>query len=308
MKRLRTLAKILLLLVGALLVWFCIVRLTSDERALRVRGEGDFSEDWTGTIRIGAYNIAHGRGDDPGGSNWEGGNKKERAERLNAIAELIKKHQLDVLILNEVDFDCTWSHGVNQAAELAKKCGFTYRAEQRNLDLGIPFMRVAIGNAILSRFPIKEAEVLEYPPVNKWEPIVAGKKQGLMGKIALPDDSEIEVFAVHAETRDKNVRKDSVKALLEESGEPSILAGDFNSVRGGDGSTAIDLVFEDSRWQEARATDPTFPTTKPTSRIDWIFVPKSWTEISSKVIASDLSDHALIVGEWKIGFADSKHP
>ena len=300
MKRLRILAKVFLILAGALLVWFAGVRLTSGGRALQLSGDSGSPEKWTGTIRIGAYNIAHGRGGDPGGSNWEGGTKEDRAKRLNDIADLINEHQLDVLILNEVDFDCTWSHGVNQAAFVAEKCGFPFRVEQRNLDLGIPFMRVAIGNAILSRFPITEPELVEYPPVNWWEPIVAGKKQGLMGRISLPGDSKIEVFAVHAETRDETVRKDSVEALLKKSGSNSILAGDFNSVRGGDGTTAIDQIFEDGRWIEAQTTDATFSTRKPTQRIDWIFVPKTWTELTSKVIVSDLSDHAFVVGEWRV--------
>lgn len=300
MKRLLILSKVLLALVGALLVWFGIVRLSSGGRVIQVSGSGVYSGPWAETIRIGTYNIAHGRGDEPSGSNWEGGSKEERAERLNAIARLINEHHLDVLILNEVDFDCTWSHRINQATELARKCDFAHHAEQRNLDFGIPFMRVAIGNAILSRFPIKEAEVVAYPPVNKWEPIAAGKKQGLMARVVLPDNNEIEVFAVHAETRDRKVRKDSVRALLKTSSKRSILAGDFNSVRGGDGSTAIDLIFEDKRWIEARAADPTFSTKKPTERIDWIFVPKSWLELSSEVIPSNLSDHALVIGEWKI--------
>lgn len=300
MRKVRVLAKVLFLVLGFFLVWFVVVRVTSGARALKVSGHGEFSGEWDGTMRIGCYNIAHGRGDEPGGSNWEGGSKEQRRERLAEIAGLIREMNLDVVILNEVDFDCTWSHGVNQAQVLAKECGFAFVAEQRNLDLGVPFFRVAIGNAVLSRFPIKGADRVEYPSVKWWEPIVAGKKDGAKVILELPNGAGIEVFGVHAETRDQDVRIGSVEALIEAAGERSVLTGDFNSVRAGDGSTAVDLVLGDGRWKESAAEGATFPTEDPTRRIDWIFVPQNWEELESEVIVSDLSDHAMVVGEWRV--------
>lgn len=239
-------------------------------------------------------------GGDPGGSNWQGGSQGERKKRLGEIADLIRGQDLDLVILNEVDFDCTWSNGVNQAQILAKECGYPFVVEQRNLDLGFPLFRVAIGNAILSRVPIREAEGVDYPAVKWWEPLAAGKKGGVKALVELPDGVEVEVFAVHAETRNAGVRKNSIKALVGSAGRISILAGDFNSVRGGDGATAVDLIFSDGRWKEVSATGATFPSTKPVSRIDWIFVPRGWNELSSKVLVRDLSDHAMVVGEWKV--------
>lgn len=297
---LRIALKAFLTVVGFLLIWFVVIRLKSGENMLRLSGQAPDIEGWEGNIRIGCYNLAHGRGSEPGGSNWGGGSEEERSARLIAIADLIRTQDLDLLILNEMDFDCTWSHGVNQAAILGDACGFRYRLEQRNLDLGIPFMRVAIGNAILSRFPIKDAETVDFPPVNWWEPLVAGKKRGALGMVRLPNGTELEVFAVHAETRDQEVRKGSVKALLKRAGESSILAGDFNSVRQGNGTTAVDLIFGDGRWMASTASTGTFPTVEPRRRIDWIFVPKSWREVESRVLVSDLSDHALVIGEWRI--------
>lgn len=84
------------------------------------------------TLRIGAYNIAHGRGTADG--NWSGGDENERRGRLNAIAELITAADLDVVVLNEVDFAATWSYHVNQAAWIAEATEFPYWVEQRNLD------------------------------------------------------------------------------------------------------------------------------------------------------------------------------
>ncbi|MDB2673451.1 endonuclease/exonuclease/phosphatase family protein [Akkermansiaceae bacterium] len=292
--------KIILWVIALTLLWFGVIRATSGSRAVTVSGDGGVLDKWDGTLKIGCYNIAHGRGEEPGGSNWEGGSKKERKQRLDEIADLIREQDLDLVILNEVDFNCTWSHGVNQAQALAEDCGYPFVVEQRNLDLGIPFFRVAIGNAILSRFPIGDASGVEYPEVKWWEPIAAGKKEGVKVVVNLPDDASLELCGVHTETRDAKVRKGSVEALLKSAGERSVLAGDFNSVRAGDGTTAIDLIFNDGRWKEAKASGATFPTAKPEIRIDWIFVPRDWEELNSKVLVKNLSDHAMVVGEWKV--------
>ena len=52
----------------------------------------------------------------------------------------------------------------------------------------------------------------------------------------LPGGVEVEVFALYAETRKAGVRKNSINALVGSAGRMSILTGDFNSVRGVDGS------------------------------------------------------------------------
>ncbi len=306
MKRLIFLAKVLGGLVVLVLIWFGVVRLTSGGRAVRSFGGGEVMSEWDGRLRVGCYNIAHGRGGEPGGSNWEGGTKDERMVRLAEIAELIREKDLDVVVLNEVDFDCTWSHGVNQAKYLAEECGYGFWVEQRNLDLGFPFFRVAIGNAVLSRFPIQEVAGMEYPAVRWWEPILAGKKGGVKAVVSLPDGSEVEILGVHAETRDEEVRKESVAELIRESDGRAILAGDFNSVRGGDGdgTTAVALVVGDGRWREAKAEAATFPSGDPKVRIDWIFVPRGWVEIESEVVVSGLSDHAMVVGEWRVNVGE----
>ncbi len=291
-----------LLFLLVYLIWFIGVRLTSPGRMIRILGENteESEEVREKRIRIGCFNMAHGRGDEPGGSNWEGGSRQERADRLDQIAELLRDQDLDLLVLNEVDFNCSWSFGVNQAEYLAKACSFPFRCEQRNLDAGIPFLRIAIGNAILSRFPIQEAGCVDYPPVNWWEPILAGKKRGGKVVIVLPDDRELEVGIVHVETRDEEVRKKSVKKLMDELGVFSVLAGDFNSVEKGDGTTAIDQLIQDGRWQKCGHSQNTFPTRGASRRIDWIFTPKEWREIDSKVVGNAFSDHSLVVGEWEI--------
>jgi hypothetical protein len=75
-------------------------------------------------IRIASYNIAHGRG--LADSNWHGGNLQQRLKRLDAIGALLRDVDADLVILNEVDFDASWSFGVNQARHLAEIAHYPY--------------------------------------------------------------------------------------------------------------------------------------------------------------------------------------
>jgi len=135
------------------IAWIAIYRVMSPLRATKVSRmnteiQSSFRED---SIRIGAYNIAHGRGAETAKSNLEGGSRQERLLRLDKIANLVKEQNLDLVILNEVDFDCSWSHGMNHAHHIAEKAGFPFIFTQRNMDVSFPFYKISIGNAVLSK-------------------------------------------------------------------------------------------------------------------------------------------------------------
>ena len=93
-------------------------------------------------------------------SNWQGGTLKERETRLTQIADLLRDLDADIVVLNEVDFDSSWSSSTNQARYLAKQAGYPYWAEQRNLDFRILIWKWRFGNAVLSKYPIIEAGVV----------------------------------------------------------------------------------------------------------------------------------------------------
>ena len=206
-------------------------------------------------------------------------------------------------MLNEVDFNSSWSHGVDQAAVLFELLDMNYLLRQRNYDTGLPFFSMEFGNAILSRFPLKDAEFVSYPAVRWWEPIFVGQKDGVKVTVILGDD-EVEVAAVHLDTRSVEIRQKSMKRLLAETKAHGVLAGDFNSVLSADGETAVDLLREDGRWQAAGGWEReedflSYPVGNLSRRIDWVFVPVSWNQIGVKVIEAPFSDHALVVSEWQ---------
>jgi len=260
------------------------------------------------TLRIAAYNIAHGRG--TAASNFQGGTARERENRLVRIAQMLADLDLDVVVLNEVDFQSLWSGNVDQARAVAEKARFPYWAEQRNIDAGLPRFRIRFGNAVLSRFPISKAERVDYPGRSWWETLLAGKKQGVVCTIMLPWGEEVRVLAVHLEHRGAATRRAAARViadLKQSGGPPLVAAGDFNSTRPGfpdatpdeDGHTALSLLLDEGfialPEQQPLARELTFSSTEPRQVIDWVLVPEPWRSASHEVLAAVLSDHRLVV-------------
>ena len=256
------------------------------------------------SISIVTYNIAHGRG--PIDDNWQG-TTDSKQKRIESISSLLREINADVVVLNEVDFDSTWSGGQNQAAAIAKTAGYSWRVEQRNLDFGFIYGSWTFGNTILSKFPITNAATVRYPPLKIWESWLAGSKQGVVCTITPPGRTPFRVAAVHLEHRDESIRADSAERLIQlasESPLPLIAAGDFNSSLTGfpfsettaDGKNAMDSLRKSGKFQlrpdtELESEQVTFSVPAPDRVIDWILVPPESDIESYDVIDTELSDH-----------------
>ncbi len=316
-RRLRRVALVALIFIGVIVGWYAVNRIVSPLTAVRVRELPLAVERPArppGRLRIGCYNIAHGRG--LARSNWRMGSTESVLERLRQIAALLREHDLDIVVLNEVDFDSAWSGHENQAEHIARAAGYPHRAEQRNIDVSFPFFSLRFGNAVLSRHPIRDARLIDYPSVSTKETIFAGRKNGLLCTIQLPGDRLVRVLAVHLDHRPEWVRVGSAKVIVDlrkESDVPLIAAGDFNSTRIGfphatldrDGRTAISWLLHTGAYQTLPADGPrpddlTFPSVASRSVIDWILVPPAWTIRSKAVIPGTLSDHKLVVMEVEL--------
>ncbi len=212
-----------LMVVAFVMLPYAYSRIASHGRCVTQHEQSgiDFPAVDNGSLTIACYNIAHGRGQST--TNWTGESRQLRTERLDDLADLIRSANADIVVLNEVDFDSSWSHSVNQAAYLAKAAGYPYWAEQRNLDFRVLCWTWRFGNAILSRLPIKESRVIDFPSHRMVESILAGKKRGLSCSIEF-DGRLVQIDGVHLSHRSEAVRAKSTELLT-----ASILAGDFNS-------------------------------------------------------------------------------
>lgn len=262
-------------------------------------------------FRIVCYNIAHGRG--LATSNWEGGTAAQRKARLDDIAELLVQLDADVVVLNEVDFDSSWSQSVDQAVYLAERAGYRYCATLRNLDFCIGFWSWRFGNAVLSRYPIAETHEIDLPGYARWETTLAGKKRALFCEIEIGDE-RVGIVAAHLSHRSEDLRSTSAKRLLafaESYDRPLIIAGDLNSTptgfpymrTGPAGLNAIDVFDQSKQFVRIPVDAPadakayTFRSDRPDRVIDWILVPKSLSVPDYWVEPSTLSDHRPVVAD-----------
>lgn len=318
-RRGKKLLRVAILLGAALLAlcvgWYVLGRMTFGRRAVRVRtmeGAGRPDGPSPGAkLRLGTYNIAHGRGLADG--NWGGGDRAARLARLRKIARMLKEARLDVVVLNEVDFAAQWSHNVNQAAFIAREAGFAYWVEQCNFEMVFPFCSFRWGNAVLSRYPIQQTSLVDYPAHSKWEALLAGKKRGVVCTVELPEGRRIRLLAVHLEHRSEPVRYRSaevIERLRAASDLPFVCAGDFNSTpvgypragRGPGGKTALTLLLEGGGFRTLPDSgsgpapeDLTFHAARPEVVIDWILVPPGWQITSKQVLPVDYSDHRPVI-------------
>lgn len=275
---------------------------------------GERIEDDREGLRIVCYNIAHGRG--LAKTNDVGGSEAVRLARLDDIAALLVDLDADVVVLNEADFDTSWSHGLDQAAYLALNAKYPYVATLSNLDFQIGHRSWDFGNAVLSRYPIRQAYEIDMPGYARWETILAGKKRALFCEIE-KDGGVFGVVAVHLSHRSEAVRVASADRLIKFAkgyASPLILAGDFNSTPTGypgyradeRGQNAMDrfdgsLLFK--RFPENLPTDSstyTFRSDDPTRVIDWVMVSQGLAIEQGRVIDSTLSDHRPVVVELAI--------
>lgn len=305
---------ILLLLMAVAIGPYAISRARSPARRIRVVGDAPtVATEPSSRIKILIYNIAHGRG--PIDDNWEEGGDAKR-DRIRKIAERIKRVDPDIVVLNEVDFHSTWSGDQNQAEAIARAAEFPNWAEQRNLDFRFIYGSWKFGNAVLSKYPIVDTQLVDFPAQLRLESWLAGHKRGVVCTLQISQSHQVRVLAVHLEYRDEDVRVASAQViadLAESSDVPLIAAGDFNStptgfpnsLKTGGGENAMDLLIDIGHFQhEPRAAptplDFTFSTNEPTEVIDWILIPSEWTFAEYAVIDWNLSDHRPVMAVVKM--------
>ncbi|MFK7736842.1 MAG: endonuclease/exonuclease/phosphatase family protein [Pirellulaceae bacterium] len=224
------------------------------------------------TLRVLTYNIHHGRALDG----------KFDYERL---AETIAKLEPDVVALQEVDNNTGRSGGVDQAAELGKLLKMNHVFGNALYYLGGQY-----GEAVLSRFPIKESQAHHLPYRFGYEPRTA------LAVHIVPDNGLPEFLFVgtHLCHQDGETRLEQTselgKLFTGVQNLPVILAGDLNARP----TSPAMMVLLDEDWTDAVA---------PKSRIDYILLRKKdpWkivkTTIFDEPVVSD-HDPVLTILEW----------
>ncbi len=228
-----------------------------------------------------SYNIHHGVGLD----------EKLSLER---IANLIKNTGATIIGLQEVD--CSFgerSEFQDQSLELAEQLGFyfTYGANIDEPPLEGHSENRQYGNAILSKYPIKEAENISLPTLDE-EP------RGVIKALLDVHGTPLHVLNTHL-SLDKKSQQHQIEKLIElvEGMEgPILMTGDFNAEPN---SEEINKLLAHTNFTDCFTEveeNESFPADAPTCRIDYIFA-KGIQNNHSFVVHQEGSDHLPIVAE-----------
>lgn len=208
--RLARLALIALLALLALALWLTNVSRPGSHIEGCAEGCATPGPRREGPLRVVSLNMLHGF---PRFDHLE--------ERLALIAEAIQETDADIVCLQEVPW-----HWGNAAQRLAQATGLNYLYLRANGN------RWAIlfeeGEAILSRYPLREAAFVELEPrAGLFEHRVA------LRATALTPQGPLQVFVTHLTNGERGVNQGQVVSLVEfvarSDGGPAIVAGDFNA-------------------------------------------------------------------------------
>ncbi len=144
---------------------------------------------------------------------------------LPAIAEEIRAWHPDIVSLNEVDSDAARSGRTDEASYLAKATGM-YDVFGANL---VESDGHRFGNAILSRYPVRESANIHLPRTRGSEP------RGMLHAVLRVEGRTVDFYSVHltqgatSGLPQRILQAEAITRVLRTSHRPTILAGDLNS-------------------------------------------------------------------------------
>lgn len=260
----------------------CLLILISCSRSIR-NAENKKSNEG-GQFRVMSYNIHHANPP-----------ARKGVIDLDGIAATLSAESPDFIALQEVDVLTRRSGKLDEAQILATKLGmFVYFANAIDYDSG------DYGVAILSKYPIQDAQTYKLPTVPgiETEPRVLAKVS-----VTLPNGRKIIFGSTHLDSEGNNdTRKmqiEEIKRIVINSDEPFVLAGDFNATPESSVITALDGFMMRSC---VTSCGYTFPVITPKTTIDYIAVSKSkgLTFIKHEVVQQHTaSDHLPIFADIK---------
>lgn len=227
--------------------------------------EPKFSQHQGGPLRVMSYNLHNGF--DPQGHLG-----------LEALAQAIESQKPDVLALQEISRGWAVYGSLDMLAWLSRRLDMPY--------VYGPTADPLWGNALLSRYPIREVHMTEIPP-----PDLPLKRGLIWCQIELKGEP-LQVLATHFHHRfdGAEVRRAQAQKVLEISrGYPrTVLLGDFNASP----DTAEMELLRAAGFRSAGSDAAlTFPSYAPDKRIDYVWLSPDLRESDFAVSTEQASDH-----------------
>lgn len=265
--------KFILILMGMLVYCSCTPKINQPLKQINATGE---------TLKIMTYNIHHANPP-----------SKPGLIDLDAVAEVIKKENPDLVGLQEVDRLTKRSGNVDEAKLLAEKTGLYYQffkaIDHDGGDYGV---------AILSRFPISNPVKLDLPQVVKDEARVLSYVD-----VVLPNKTKLTFANTHldAGNTDSNrvVQMKSILSVLGAKKNATIFVGDLNCESKQEPITLLDKLFKRTCVSNCLAT---IPEKKPVKTIDYIALRNAKWPVAAHQVIEEVyaSDHRPVVAVYQL--------
>ncbi len=246
-------------------------------------------------LKIMSYNIAAGR------SFEKGPDYRPIIHAELTYAEKIKEFAPDVCGLNEVDYRLPRSARVRMAKMIGDAAGYESAfapAVTWTNKYGIG----TYGNGFLSKYPIKETEIIPIPNPETKEPGVSYEPRVILHSTVDMNGRDVEFFVTHVGLH-KPEKENAIKTLLPFIGitdNPVVVMGDFNMTSDNPIMKPLLDALQDSFDYYPDQTvftwpcDPNmFPQYSPSSheRIDYILFSRHFKIESVEIPNLILSDH-----------------
>jgi endonuclease/exonuclease/phosphatase family metal-dependent hydrolase len=219
------------------------------------------------SLRIMTYNIRHGAESD-----------------LEAIADVIRLEEPDLVGLQEVDVDADRSGNVDQASRLSQLTGMA-SVFRSALTFGSGGY---YGLALLSRFPILSASKVELTS--------PGEQRILLTAEILTDHTTLNIAVTHLGLGAERIDQASEIVAVLTGLEYVILMGDMNAVPSAPEMQTLVAAFADVWLQGGVGDGYTIPVNVPTRRIDYILLGPEWPSATeAHVPSTTASDHLPVV-------------
>ena len=222
-------------------------------------------------LRIMTYNIHSGR------DAWG------RLD-LAAIGEFIQTLKPDILALNEVRMGTSDVNGDEQARTLGAQLGMHWTFAP-----AIPYMGGQYGIALLSRFPIAQADFwpVKSVPVEQRERYYEDR---VLLRAVIDAGRPISVYTSHygLSNAERVNAAELTLAHMKDEVYPAVFMGDLNMEPDDPLISRLKTEMSDSAGARAFLT---FPADQPRIRIDYLFLRGAFRVLNAFAPASTASDH-----------------
>ncbi len=285
----------LILILFYITIPFLYFVITRHQRELIITNHDEPIRKKSRLIRVATYNIARGRDGILRNNKSALSDPKKITEQLVNIGKLLKKENVDLVVLNEVDFNCSRTFRIDMAEVIANAGEFSTIIRQSNVDSGWGIDRYLFGNAILTKIPVTEIEKIHLPERHALMNFFVGKMDGLSVKVLASSDLQIQIIGLHLEVISIEKRIESVELILSKIKKdiPIILMGDLNSTLD-NSNDAVNTFIKKANLKLSTNSDFTFPSWKPDKRIDYILINKG-RYINYNVPLWKMSDHLPVI-------------